>query len=196
MYKPLRGDFQKLIGLCEASLRPNVVHVHATAIPCLWRNNIHHSPASTTQAEGGDMICCLPLGKGFSQYVCSHVIHQTIHKVKCTAYHNLSNKVISQVNMFGVGMVIVICHKSKCGLIVAIKSCWHIEIREEFEYEFAKPNGFFCCVSGGDVFGFSRGQGHQFLLPRAPRDCTAVDEKDVASVTIRTRFTSFLPVTH
>ncbi len=40
---PLRGDFQKLIGLHEASPRPNVVHVHATAIPHLQWNNIRHT---------------------------------------------------------------------------------------------------------------------------------------------------------
>src|SRR6266571_8186195 len=113
MYKPLRGDFQKLIGLREASPRPNVVRAHATAVPRLRRNNIRHSPASATQAEGGDMIGCLPLGKGFSQYVRGHVIRRTIHKVKRTACRNLSNKVISQVDMFGARMIIVVRHKSK-----------------------------------------------------------------------------------
>ncbi len=39
---PLRGDFQKLISLREASPRPNVVRAHATAIPRLRRNNIRH----------------------------------------------------------------------------------------------------------------------------------------------------------
>ena len=42
MYKPLRGNFQKLISLHEASPRPNVVHMHATTIPCLQQNNIRH----------------------------------------------------------------------------------------------------------------------------------------------------------
>jgi hypothetical protein len=82
---------------------------------------------------------CLPLGKGFSQYVHHHVVCRTINQLEDSILSDFANKMISLVDMFGLRSVVVVFNESDCSLIVAKEGNRCFKGREEFEKKSTKP---------------------------------------------------------
>ena len=83
------------------------------------------------------------LGKGIGD----HVIRRTIEKTNGAILDRESDKMITNVDMFGSSMVIAILRKSDGGLIVGIKDCGMIERLEDLSNESTKPESFVCSIA-------------------------------------------------
>jgi hypothetical protein len=81
---------------------------------------------------------CLPLGKGFSQYVRCHVVCRTINQLEGTILSDFANKMISLVDVFGPRSVVVVFNESERGLIVAKEGNRSFKGREKFEKKSTK----------------------------------------------------------
>lgn len=53
---------------------------------------------------------------------CSHNLHGVVFDVDLPIHYGLANEVETYANMFCVNMIVVICSKVKCSLIVAVES--------------------------------------------------------------------------
>ena len=66
------------------------------------------------------------LGKALceAQAVCSHIFCWAVYRIDGSGHHRLSNKMIANVDAFGVRLVIVVLCKPKSGLVVTVQSHW------------------------------------------------------------------------
>ena len=67
------------------------------------------------------MASHLPLWQGLGKDVSSHIVHGAVRDVDGTAGNDLANEMISDVNVFSVGMIVIVGCQLECGLVVAVQ---------------------------------------------------------------------------
>jgi hypothetical protein len=82
---------------------------------------LQHSPSRATNPEGLQVQCNLELWECLSEDVCSHIFCGAILDVDVPVGDGLSNKMKLNVDVLCVCMIVVICHKVNCGLVVAVE---------------------------------------------------------------------------
>jgi hypothetical protein len=70
----------------------------------------------------------------------------------------------ADINMFGLGMVIVIDSKLNCSLVVTEEGGWSGRKGKEFRNKSAEPDGFFGCMRHSHILSFSGRQYDEFLF--------------------------------
>ena len=122
------------------------------------------------------MALHLPAWEGLGEDVRNHVICGTVNESKCTRIYCLPNEMITDVDMFGACMEIVIGGKCECRLVVAVECGWGVDVAKQLADEPTQPNAFFCSMRGCNVLSFGSGQCNKLLLARTPRNGTSVNE--------------------
>jgi hypothetical protein len=84
------------------------------------------------------------------------------------------------VDMFGLGMVIIVDSKLNCSLVVAEEGGWSGWKGKEFGNESVEPDGFFGHVRCSYILSFSGGQCNEFLFVWLPGNGAAINEVSVA----------------
>jgi len=100
--------------------------------------------------------------------VSHHVISQAVDEPNGAAFHDVSNKMESNVDMFRSGMILMVFHELNGRLVVRKQSHRVEDSVEKLGEERTKPEGFFRTMSDGDVFSFSCQQGNNLLSFSAP----------------------------
>ena len=71
--------------------------------------NFQHSPEGVMQPKTKHMEGHLPPQQHFGKDVSCHVLEGAVHDVDGTAGNNLSNEMVSNINVFGSSVIVVVC---------------------------------------------------------------------------------------
>lgn len=85
----------------------------------------------------------------------SHVVCRTVDEPNRAIFDNVSNKMKADVNMFCMGMVLVIFCEFDRRFVVQEKSCGVEDDVKKLEEEGMKPEGFFCGMGDGNILSLS-----------------------------------------
>ena len=83
------------------------------------------------------MALHLPAWEGLGEDIRNHIICGTISEFEYSRVYCLPNEVVSDVDMFGACMEVIICSKCECGLVVAMEGGWSVNVAEQFANESA-----------------------------------------------------------
>jgi len=103
-----------------------------------------------------------------SECVGHHVIGQAVDEPNGAAFHDVSNKMEPNVDMFCLGMILMVSHDLNGRLVVRKQSRRVKDSVEKLGEEGMKPEDFFCAVGDSNIFSFSHRQGDNLLPFSAP----------------------------
>src|SRR5712671_3198404 len=106
------------------SLSLGVFHITVAPFLSLRWHQFCHSPADAMQSEGEIVQSGLPLGKRLCQCISRHVFCRTVDQANTPFFNDVLNEMISDINVFCAGMIVVHTRKSEGSLVVTIKRHW------------------------------------------------------------------------
>ena len=116
----------------------------------------------------------------FDECVGHHVVGWAVDKLNGATFHDVSNKMELNVDMFCLDVILMIFYELDGRLIVWKQSCWVKDSVKKLGEEETKPEGFFCTMSDSDIFGFSHWQGNNLLSFSTPQNSAAVNQKRIS----------------
>ena len=75
-----------------------------------------------TQSEHSHETFYLPTGKCLGEKICKHIFSGAVYNDKAPLLNSVSNKMVTNIDMFGARVIIVRGHDFACSLVVAIES--------------------------------------------------------------------------
>ena len=126
--------------------------------------NVQYSPSNRAQSQSGGKVLRFDAREGLGEGVGRHLVHRAIDKFDRAGLNSVANKMITDVYVFGAGMIMSVFGKCDGRLTVGENGGGLIERREKLPNETTKPNSFLCGLRGCDVFGFSSRERNETLL--------------------------------
>lgn len=97
---------------------------------------LQHSPSSVVQAKQLDKVLELVAGQGFGENVGDVVLCWYVMEGNLFEFHSLADEMIPYINVFHVGVELVVFRKGDCRLVVTVKGD---RVRDS-NFEFAKES--------------------------------------------------------
>ena len=101
------------------------------------------------------MLCDLPCQYHLCKDVSCYVIGGTVRDRNLPHADYLSDKVVTNVDVFGSGSIVIICGKLECYLVITVDHCWFYEGREQLSFDAAKPHYLLCSMGHHHILCFS-----------------------------------------
>ena len=133
-----------------------------------------HSPSNQYEAEFVGKMLDLRGRECLCECVGYHVVRGAINEAKGSVFDDPTNKMETDVDMFGARVILMVFREGDCGLVVRKQSGGLESGVEELGKEGTKPEGFLGCVSGGHILTLRGGEGNDFLTFSRPRNGAAV----------------------
>jgi hypothetical protein len=141
--------------------------------------NILHSPSSVPQSKLLHEVFKFCLGKGFGENIGNIFVRRDILHVDIAVLDSLANVVITDIDVFGSCMELIVLREHDCTLVVAIKGCRFFKGQVKLAENCAEPNEFLHSMSLRHVFGLSTRESDNWLLLQAPSHSTITHMENV-----------------
>ena len=143
----------------------------------LMQIGFQHSPSIESKSEFGSKVLDLCGWEGLSESVSNHFVGGAVDQLNLALVNDIADKMITNINVLGLGMVLVVLGECDGGLVVA-QGCGRFrdveEIGEDILQKRAEPQRFLRRMSHADVLTFSRRERDNLLAFAAPRDGTSI----------------------